>query len=211
MKKLFFRTILLAGLIVFPIMSMAQVNVQVNVPIPLPPPIPFIAPPNVVVLPGTDVYAVPDVKEELFFRNGSWWRHHDGHWFRSKYHDHGWAYYRGNPSWYKGIPRDWRDRYRDHKWGGHPWNPPHVNHSNLNNHWRSGQWRNDHGWSRPGGGPGERNVKGGGRDGRNLHDGGKGGRSRPDGRMDKSDGGKGGHTRPVNKSDSGGSHRGDRS
>ncbi len=75
MKKLFFGTVLLAGFLVFPILSTAQVSVQVQIPIPMPPPIPFVAPPNVVILPGTDVYAVPDVKEELFFRNGSWWRH----------------------------------------------------------------------------------------------------------------------------------------
>ncbi len=169
MKKLLFGTILLAGLIVPLTISMAQVNVRVNVP--LPPPIPFITPPNIVVLPGTDVYAVPDVKEELFFRNGSWWRHHGGHWYRSKYYDRGWAYYRDSPSWYRGIPRDWRDRYRDHKWGGHAWNPPYINHGNLHNHWRGGQWRNDHGWSRPSGGPSGRNVKGDERGRRNLHDG----------------------------------------
>jgi hypothetical protein len=176
MKKLLLGTTLFAGLIVFPVMSVAQINI----PFPLPPPIPFIAPPNVVVLPGTDVYAVPDVKEELFFRNGSWWRHHGGHWYRSKYYDRGWAYYRGNPSWHNKIPRDWRDRYRDHKWGGHSWNPPHVNHSNLNNHWRGGQWRNDHGWSRPGAGPGGR----GGRDGHNVRGGGPGGRNSHDDRRD---------------------------
>ena len=163
MKKLLFGTVLLVGLIIFPFMSLAQVNVQVKVPIPLPPPIPFIGPPNVVVLPGTDVYAVPDVEQELFFRGGWWWRPWGGHWYRSKYHDHGWAYYRDSPSWYRGIPRDWRGNYRNHMWGGHPWNPPHINHSNLNNHWRGGHWRNDHGWARPkpprgrtlhGGGPG---------------------------------------------------------
>jgi hypothetical protein len=70
MKELLLGKIILVGLFVFPIMSMAQINVRVNVPVPPPPPIPFVEPPNVVVLPGTDVYAVPDVKEELFFRKG---------------------------------------------------------------------------------------------------------------------------------------------
>jgi len=200
MKKLLFGTILLAGLIVFPIMSIAQVNVRVNVPVPLPPPIPFIGPPNVVVLPGTDVYAVPDVKEELFFRNGSWWRHHGGHWYRSKYYDHGWAYYRGYPSWHKRIPADWRHRYSNHMWGGHPWNPPHINQGNLRNHWRGGNWRNDHGWGHPGGHPGGRNLHGDKRDGR----------THPDGRMNK---GQSKSTHPdglMNKSHGGGSHRDDR-
>ena len=205
MKKLLFGTVLLVGLIIFPFMSLAQVNVHVKVPIPLPPPIPFIGPPKVVVLPGTDVYAVPDVEQELFFRGGWWWRPWGGHWYRSKYHDHGWAYYRNSPSWYRGIPRDWRGNYRNHMWGGHSWKPPHINHSNLNNHWRGGHWRNDHGWARPkpprgrtlhGGGPGGGGRSGGGPGGRTLHDGGKGGRTHPDGRMDRRDGG--------------GPHRGDR-
>jgi hypothetical protein len=116
----------------------------------LPPPIPFIAPPNVVVLPGSDVYAVPDVEEELYFQGGWWWRPWGGHWYRSKYHDHGWAYYRDSPSWHRGIPRDWRHNYSNHIWGGRPWNPPHINHGNLNDHWSGGHWRNDHGWGRPG-------------------------------------------------------------
>ena len=180
MKKLLFGTILLAGLIVVPIMSMAQF------PVPLPPPIPFVGPPSVVVLPGTDVYAVPDVEEELFFRQGWWWRHHGGHWYRSRSYDQGWGYYRGYPSWHRRIPHGWRGNYRNHIWGGYPWNPHHVNHGNLNNHWRGGHWRNDHGWGRPGGGHGGRNLKGGGRD-RRTH---------PDGRMNRNRGG--------------GSHRDDR-
>ena len=135
----------------------------------LPPPIPFVVPPSMIVLPGTDVYAVPDIEQEIFFQGGWWWRPWGGYWYRSQYYDHGWVYYRDSPPWYRGIPRDWRDRYRDHRWGGHAWNPRHINHGNLNNHWRSGHWRNDHGWGHPGGG------KGGGKGGGGLHGGGKGG------------------------------------
>ena len=182
MKKLLFGTILLAGLIVFPIMSMAQVNVQVNVPFPLPPPIPFVGPPNVIVLPGTDVYAVPDVEEEIFFRQGWWWRPWGGHWYRSKYYDRGWAYYRDSPSWYRRIPHDWRDRYRDHRWGGRPWN-----------HHGGHPWGHPGGYGLHGGGPG---GHGGGKCGPNLKGGGKGVRTHPDVRMKRSQGG--------------GSHRDDR-
>jgi len=171
----------------------------------LPPPILFVAPPNVVVLPGTDVYAVPDVTAEIFFRGGWWWRPWGGHWYRSKYHDHGWGYYRNSPSWYRRIPRDWRHNYSKHIWGGRPWNPPHIKHGNLNKHWRGGRWRNDHGWGRPSGGKGGRTLKGGGRNkptlkrSRNkptLKGGGKGGRTHPDERIKRSSGG--------------GSHRDDR-
>ena len=150
----------------------------------LPPPILFVAPPNVVVLPGTDVYAVPDVEEEIFFQGGWWWRPWGGHWYRSKYHDHGWAYYRDSPSWYKTIPRDWRHNYSNHIWGGRPWNPPHINHGNLNNHWRGGHWRNDHGLGRPGGSRDGRTLKGGSRDGRTLKGGSRDGRTLKDGSRD---------------------------
>ena len=152
----------------------------------LPPPIPFVAPPNVVVLPGTDVYLVPDVQVDIFFQGGWWWRQWHGNWYRSSYHDRGWAHYRNYPSWHRKIPHDWRHNYRNHIWGGRPWNPPRIRHGNLNNHWRGGHWRNDHGWRRPGGGQDGRNPKGGGRD-RPTH---------PDGR--------------TNRSDGGGSHRDDR-
>ncbi len=192
----------------------------------LPPPISFVAPPSVVVLPGTDVYLAPDVQVDLFFQGGWWWRQWRGNWYRSKYHDHGWAYYRSYPTWHRKVPHDWRHNYRSHVWGGRPWNPPQINHGNLHNHWRGGHWRNDHGWGRPGGGRDRPDPKGGGHDGRNLKGGGRdrpdpkggghdgrnlkgGGRDRPDPKGD-------GRDRPnppdgqMNRSDVGGSHRGDR-
>ena len=156
MKRLLFSAILLVGIILLPVMSMARVDVRVNVP--LPPPIPFIAPPHVVVLPGTDVYAVPDVEGEIFFRQGWWWRHWDNRWYRSRYHDRGWDYYRGRPEWYGGIPHDWRDNYRNHRWDGRPWNYRPIPHGDLDRHWRGGHWRDDREWDRPGG-PGGRDRR----------------------------------------------------
>src|SRR4030042_790469 len=149
MKKRLGSAILLGVIIFSPVISMAGVDVYINRP--LPPPIPFIAPPPVVVLPGTDVYAVPDIEEEIFFRAGWWWRHWDNRWYRSRFHDHGWAYYHGHPSWYRGIPHDWRNHYRNRVWRGHSWDHRPIPHRDLNRHWRDGRWRNDHGWRRPGG------------------------------------------------------------
>jgi hypothetical protein len=40
----------------------------------LPPPIPFTAPPDVIVIPETNVYVAPDIDVDLFFWNGWWWR-----------------------------------------------------------------------------------------------------------------------------------------
>ena len=163
MKKLLFGAVLLAGLMVFPVMSMAQVSVQINVP--LPPPIPFVGPPNVVILPGTGVYVVPDVPEEIFFRSGWWWRHHGGHWYRSRYYDRGWAYYRGYPAWHKRLPPDWRHRYSNRVWGARPWHPNHIQYG------RKGY---PPGWGQPPGRP--PGYQGGGRPPGGHPPGGPGGR-----------------------------------
>ncbi len=148
MKKLLLGAIILWGITMLPVISMAGVNVRINVP--LPPPIPFIAPPPVVVLPGTDVYAVPDVEAEIFFQRGWWWRHWDNRWYRSRYHDRGWVYFHGSPVWYRGIPHDWRDNYRNHMWRGQPWNYHPIPHGDLDRHWRGGHWRDDRGWEHGG-------------------------------------------------------------
>ena len=168
MKKTLFGLILLAVITVFPVISIAGVDVRINVP--LPPPIVFAAPPNMVVLPGTNVYAVPDVPEEIFFRQGWWWRHWDNRWYRSRYYDHGWGYYRGYPAWHRGIPHDWRDNYRNHMWHGRPWNYHSIHHGDLNRHWRDGHGRGDRG-----GRGGDRGGRGGDRGGRGGDRGGHGG------------------------------------
>jgi len=145
MKKLFWGTILLVLAIVVPIPTMAQVNISVGIP--LPPPIVFRAPPDVVVLPETEVYAVPSVPEEIFFCNGWWWRPWHGHWYRSLRYDSGWGVFGGVPVWYNGIPRGWRDDYRNHMWGGHPWNYSAIHHSDLQRNWRT--WHNTNYWNKP--------------------------------------------------------------
>ena len=149
MKKLLFGTSLLVMLIFVPLASLAQVSVQVNIP--LPPPIVFAAPPDVVLLPGTNVYAVPDVEAEIFFRLGWWWRSWNNRWYRSRYYDHGWGYYRGYPAWYRGIPHDWRDSYRNHRWHGQPWNYHSVPYGNLNRQFKGGHANIEHRREHPGG------------------------------------------------------------
>ena len=56
MKKVFFGIFLLAWLMVVPVPTMAGVDVNVNIG--LPPLIEFSGPPELVVLPETDVYVV---------------------------------------------------------------------------------------------------------------------------------------------------------
>jgi hypothetical protein len=201
-----------------------------------PPPIPFAEPPNVIVLPGTDVYVVPGIEADIFFQGGWWWRQWRGNWYRSKYYDHGWAHHRDYPSWHRKIPHDWRHNYSANIWGGRPWNPPHINHGNLNNHWRGGHWRNDHGLGRPGGvrdgrtvkddrrdrrpvkdeGRDKRIVKDGGRDGHTVKDDSRDGRTKKDGNRDRrteKDSDRDRRTHPdgrMDRSDGDGSRRGDR-
>ena len=64
MKKLFFGTLLLALVIVVPIPTMARVDVNVSIALP---PIVFAAPPELIVLPDTYVYVVPDYDVDIFF------------------------------------------------------------------------------------------------------------------------------------------------
>jgi len=59
MKKVLFETILLALVLVFPIPTMARVDVSIKHS--LPPPIIFAAPPEVIVIPETNVYVAPDI------------------------------------------------------------------------------------------------------------------------------------------------------
>ena len=144
MKKVFFGTLLLALVLVFPIPTMAAVDVHVSIP--LPPLIVFAAPPEVVVLPETNVYAVPDLDVDIFFYNGWWWRPWEGRWYRSRNYSSGWGYYRSVPSFYRGIPSSWRNDYRDHRWRGHPWNYQRIPHQQVQRNWRN--WEKSRHWEK---------------------------------------------------------------
>ena len=121
-------------------------GVDVDVSISLPPPIVFAAPPEVIVIPETYVYVVPDVDADIFFYNGWWWRPWEGRWYRSRYYNSGWGYYQSVPSFYRGIPSGWRNDYRDHRWGGHPWNYQRIPHQQLQQNWSS--WEKNRHWEK---------------------------------------------------------------
>ena len=144
MKKLLLGTMLLALVLVFPISTMA--GVDVNISISLPPPIVFAAPPEVVVIPETYVYVVPDLDVDIFFYNGWWWRPWEGRWYRSRNYNSGWGYYRNVPSFYRGIPSGWRNDYRDHRWRGHQWNYQRIPHQQVQQNWSS--WEKNRHWEK---------------------------------------------------------------
>jgi hypothetical protein len=144
MKKLFWGTILLLSFLAFPLLLMAGVDVGVSIS--LPPPIVFAAPPEVVVLPETYVYGVPDLDVDMYFYNGWWWRLWDGRWYRSHRYDSGWAYYQRVPSFYAGIPSGWRNDYRDHRWKGQQWNYQRIPQQQVQRNWKS--WEKSRHWEK---------------------------------------------------------------
>jgi hypothetical protein len=126
----------------------AGVDVGINISLPLP--IVFVAPPEVVVIPETYVYVVPDVGDEIYFYNGWWWRPYEGRWFRSRHYDSGWAWYRRVPSFYGRVPPTWRSDYRDRRWQGRPWNHQPIPQQQLQRNWNTWQksryWEKQQGW-----------------------------------------------------------------
>src|SRR5208283_2257395 len=148
MKKLFLVALLLSLILVVPIPTMARAAVSVSIG--LPPPVVFAAPPEMIVLPETYVYVVPDVDVDIFFYNGWWWRPWEGRWYRSQNYNSGWGYYNSVPSFYAGIPSGWRNDYRDHRWKGHQWNYQRIPQQQVQQNWKgwqmSGHWEKQQGW-----------------------------------------------------------------
>ena len=124
----------------------AEVNINVNVD--LPPLIEFPAPPDVVVLPGTDIYVAPDVDVEIFFCAGWWWRPWKDRWYRSRHYDGGWETYPRPPKFYSDVPPGWRHNYEKHDWDGHPWEYERVPHHDAEKNWRG--WQKNKHWEKHG-------------------------------------------------------------
>jgi hypothetical protein len=123
---------------------MARVDVDINIS--LPPPIAFAAPPEMVVLPGTYIYVVPDSDADIFFYNGWWWRSWEGRWYRSQYYNSGWGYYQSVPSFYVSIPSGWRNDYREHRWKGQQWNYRRIPQQQVQRNWQG--WEKNKHWEK---------------------------------------------------------------
>jgi hypothetical protein len=113
-----------------------------------PPAITFSGYPNVIVIPDTYVYAVPDIAVELFFWNGYWWRPWNGRWYRSSYYNRGWYHYSGIPGFYHDVDPRWREYYRSRNWQGHRWNYEPIPSQRLQQNWK--KWQNDRHWEKQG-------------------------------------------------------------
>jgi hypothetical protein len=89
--------------------SEAGVNVNIGINLPA---IRFAAPPDVVVIPGTYVYMVPDIDVDVLFFQGYWWRPYEGRWYRSRDYKGSWRYIepRRIPRGLRALPQDYRHR-----------------------------------------------------------------------------------------------------
>jgi hypothetical protein len=115
-----------------PVPAFAQVSVSVGIAVPTP--FVFVTPPQLVLLPGSSVYVVPDLGQDLFYVDGWWWRPWEGRWYRSQYRDRDWSYYENTPAFYGSVPHDWRNRYQSRQWGDRAWNYERVPEERVTGH-----------------------------------------------------------------------------
>ena len=122
----------------------AGVNVGIGVNIG-PPPIVVPAPPEVVLVPRSNVYFVPGVDFDVFFYNGFWWSPRGDRWYRSRAYNGPWGIVdrRFVPRPVYRVPHDYRHMY------GHERHIPY------------GEWRGHHGRGGHGEMRGERHEHGG--------------------------------------------------
>lgn len=112
------------------------------------PPIAFSAPPSMIVIPGTYTYADPDISDELYFWDGSWWRLWQGNWYRSSNYDQGWEYYDGVPDFYNNMDPNWRNYYNSNNWQGQQWNYIWIPNQQLQQNWSN--WKKNDYWRKHG-------------------------------------------------------------
>jgi hypothetical protein len=105
-KVLFALTLLLTVWLSFPT-SASAVKVEVNIGIGLPV---YQAPPELVVVPNSYVYVVPD--QDVFFYQGYWFRPYEGRWYRARAYNGPWSFIVRDrvPVSVINLPPDYRQR-----------------------------------------------------------------------------------------------------
>ena len=125
--------------------AQAGVDVGVGVSVGLPV-VAFPAPPQVVVIPGTYAYYVPDVDADIVFYQGGWYRSWGGRWYRGRGYNGPWAVAgpRYVPAPLMRLPRDYRRGVIYER----------IPYDNVHRHWRTWErdrhWENKHDWWRKG-------------------------------------------------------------
>ena len=86
MKRVVVSAVLFLLVLSLPVFAAVSVDVKVSLPH-----IELRVPPVLVVVPGTYVYAAPDVPADLVFYQGFWWRPYGGAWYRSNEYNGAWV------------------------------------------------------------------------------------------------------------------------
>ncbi len=133
MRKLIMVAVMSLLFLGFSGQSMARVHIDVNIP--LPPVITFSAPPELVVIPDTDVYYCPDVGSDIFFYAGYWYRPYGEYWYRAVSYEGPWAYIASPPVVLLRLPPDYRTIVRGER---------HIPYAELHRNWRT--WQRDRYW-----------------------------------------------------------------
>jgi hypothetical protein len=144
MNRILFRAVLSVLIFLAPLSVKADVAVGIHISSPQP--ILFAGPPEMIVLPETNVYVVPAMEEEIFCSDGWWWRPWEGRWYRSRDYRSGWSHYSHVPSFYASIPSNWRRDYREHRWRGHQWNYQHIPQHHVQQNWQA--WKKSRYWEK---------------------------------------------------------------
>ena len=119
--------------------TQSYAGVSVNVGLVAPPVYAVSAPPQVVVIPGTYVYAIPDADANILFYRGYWWRPYEGRWYRSARYNGSWGYVRSAriPRALINLPSDY---HRHFSIGDR------IAHDDLRRNWR--EWERNRHWDR---------------------------------------------------------------
>lgn len=94
--------------------ALAEVSVNINIG---PPPIVVVEPPEIVMMPGLQVYFVPQLEFDVFFYNGYWWSPRGSQWYRARAYNGPWGVIdkRYVPAPVSGVPKDYRNVYGKEK------------------------------------------------------------------------------------------------
>ncbi len=65
-------------------------GIDFNINIGLPSTIMISTEPEIVLIPGTNTYIIPDIDVDIIFHNGSWYRPHKGYWYRANSYNGPW-------------------------------------------------------------------------------------------------------------------------
>ncbi|MBI5604771.1 MAG: hypothetical protein HY879_15640 [Deltaproteobacteria bacterium] len=110
--KIFCLFVMLGSLITIDRTKDAWADVQVNINLG-PPPIVVAEPPELVLIPGSQIYFVPHPEIDIFFYNNYWWSPRGSRWYRARAYKGPWVIVtrRYIPAPVYRVPREYRVIY----------------------------------------------------------------------------------------------------